>query len=67
MPDIETHLDTLAGERRFYSARLESLIGQPGREFEIAAYLRLIDHVNDAAITLARRNCAGLSRAVAGV
>ena len=67
MTVLDTHLDTLAGERRSYSARLEALMGQPGREPEITAYLRLIDRVNDAAITLARRNCADLGRFNAGM
>ena len=54
MTALDAHLDTLASERRSYTSRLQFLIGQPGREAEINAYLRLIDQVNDAAITLAR-------------
>jgi hypothetical protein len=55
MTALECQLDCLASERRSYTERLKTLIGQKDREPEVAAYLSMIEQINDATIRLVRQ------------
>jgi hypothetical protein len=54
MTALDFQLDSLAKERLGYTLRVKALIGSPDHQTEVEGYLRMIDHVNNAAIRLAR-------------
>jgi len=53
MIDIEKQLGALSQERSGYVARLNQVLNNSQRQEEVAAYLLLIERLNDAAVRLA--------------